>query len=250
MHLLSQAKAKQIKAFHQKKIRDESGLFLIEGKKIFFETIKSNWDIEYICVTHSFYDTYKDSLSGFSDRISIGTEDQITQISTLKTNNNVVALVKQPKSSKIPNPKADLWLVLESISDPGNMGTIIRLADWFGLQEVITIGNCVEWFNPKVVSSSMGSFLRINQIKSDYKSLIESGRPAFVADMVGESLYAFSFPEKSILVIGNEANGISDDWLKSKAGTISIPSFGKAESLNAGIATGIILNHYQFGKTR
>ena len=67
MHLLSQAKAKQIKAFHQKKIRDESGLFLIEGKKIFFETIKSNWDIEYICVTHSFYDTYKDSLSGFSD---------------------------------------------------------------------------------------------------------------------------------------------------------------------------------------
>jgi len=250
MQIISQAKVKQIKALHQKKIRDESGLFLVEGAKTVLETLKSNWETHLIAVTNSFYDLYKTELLPFEDKIFICTEEQLSGITTFKTNNAALLVCRQLENLTNPDPNADLWLVLESISDPGNMGTIIRLADWFGLNQVLTIGDCVEWYNPKVISAGMGSFIRIRQVKSDAGTLLQSGRKSFAAHMKGKSLYDFNFPEKSMLTIGNEAKGISENWLSAKTYPITIPSFGKAESLNAGIATGILLNHFQYCRTR
>jgi len=247
MQLLSQTKAKQTKALHQKKNREESKLFLVEGAKVVLETIKSNWEIDFIVISHSFHESYKSKLSNFEEKIFVCSEEQLSQISTFKTNNAALAVVKQKKKLSIPDVSLNFWLVLESISDPGNLGTIIRLADWFGLKEVITIGDGVEWHNPKVISASMGSFLRIKQVKTDVEFLLSSERKAFIADMSGQNLYNFRFPQKSMLVIGNEAKGISEKWLQSDVVPITIPSFGQAESLNAAIATGILLNHYQFG---
>ena len=249
MQKLSLAKAKQIKALHQKKIREETNHFLVEGSKPVLELLLSDWKIEIVVVSNSFYADYQNKLSGITEKVFVCTDDELSQISTFKTNNKALAVVSQKQTNKTPpNEKADLWLVLDAISDPGNLGTIIRLADWFGLQEVITIGEGVEWYNPKVISASMGSFLRIKQIKTDASGLLFSDRKPFVADLDGDSLYEFTFPQKAMLVIGNEAKGPSEIWKQHGVKSLTIPAFGKAESLNAGIATGIFLNHYQYCK--
>jgi TrmH family RNA methyltransferase len=249
MQKLSLARAKQIKALHQKKMREETNLFLVEGLKPVLELMSSNWKIESIVASDSFYGDYKKNLLEYDDKVFVCTADELNQISTFKTNQHVLAVVAQ-KSERIekPDENEDFWLVLESISDPGNLGTIIRLADWFGLKEVIRIGEGVEWYNPKVIASSMGSFLRVKQVKSDASSLLSFKRLPFVADLNGENMYDFTFPEKSLLVIGNEAKGPSEFWKKNKVRALTIPGFGHAESLNAGIATGILLNHYRFLK--
>ena len=140
---------------------------------------------------------------------------------------------------------APLWLVLENISDPGNLGTLIRLADWFGLDSLVCMGNCVDWYNPKVIAASMGSFLRIKQVISVPDVLLSSDRILVSADMDGQNLYTFSFPQKAALLIGNEAAGLSEIWLKEPAKRLSVPAFGKAESLNAAMAGGIILSHWK-----
>jgi TrmH family RNA methyltransferase len=249
MQKLSLARAKQIKALHQKKIREETNLFLVEGLKPVLELMSSDWKIETIVASDSFYGDYQKNLLEFGNKVFVCSADELSQISTFKTNTKVLAVVSQKQVSAFgPDQMADFWLVLEAISDPGNLGTIIRLADWFGLKEVITIGEGVEWYNPKVIAASMGSFLRIKQLKSDAQSLLAFNRLPFVADLNGENLYDFSFPEKSMLVIGNEAKGPTEFWEKNKIKKLSIPAFGYAESLNAGIATGIFLNHYRFLK--
>ena len=154
-------------------------------------------------------------------------------------------MARQKDPETVPDPSQNLWLALDQISDPGNLGTIIRLADWFGLKEVICVGSVVEWYNPKVIASTMGSFLRIRQVVADAASLQKADRPWFAADMNGQNLYDFRFPEQATLVIGSEANGLRPEWLQKKESVLSIPSFGKAESLNAAMATGIFLNHWR-----
>ena len=250
MQLISQSKAKQIRALHQKNYRDASRLFLVEGSKAILETIYSGGEIDFLVVSDSFYERYKNSLETYEEKLYVCNSVQLSQLSTFKTNNAALAVVKSQNSNATPDQNQDLWLVLDTISDPGNLGTIIRLADWFGLKEVVTIGECVEWNNPKVISASMGSFLRIKQVKMDFETVFQLRSRSFLAHMDGESLHNFTFPEKSMLVIGNEANGISENWFKTNAKALTIPSFGKAESLNAGVAAGIFLNHYQFGKSK
>jgi len=249
MQKLSLAKAKQIKGLHQKKIREETNLFLVEGAKPVLELLVSDWKIEMLVISNSFYGDCQNVILEIAHKVFVCSEDELSQISTFKTNNKALAVVsKKTPNQTGPGETADLWLVLDGIADPGNLGTIIRLADWFGLQEVITIGDGVEWYNPKVIAASMGSFLRINQVKTDASNLLLSDRKPFVADLNGTSLYDFTFPEKSMLVIGNEAKGPSEIWKKKGVQSITIPAFGQAESLNAGIATGIFLNHYRFRK--
>lgn len=247
MQLLSQAKARQIRLLHQKKYREEYASFLVEGEKAVVETLNSEWRVLLVAGTEKFQQANKELVDQNRDRFFLVKEEQLRQISTLQNNDSCLAVVQIPVRKLSPDRSSALWLAVEEIRDPGNLGTIIRLADWFGLSQLICVDDCVEWFNPKVVSSSMGSFLRVQPIFMTRNELVmEMERALIVANMEGKSLYQFTFPDKATLVIGNESKGISN-FLLERATSICIPRFGEAESLNAAMATGILLNHWRFG---
>ena len=136
-------------------------------------------------------------------------------------------------------------MVLDNVQDPGNLGTIIRLADWFGIEQIVCSEDCVDFYNPKVIQATMGSFTRVNVIYKDIAALLQnSDRPVFGTDMVGQSLYKTGFPERFYLILGNEGNGIRPEIKKLVSQNITIPRFGKlqhTESLNVSMAAGIIL---------
>lgn len=242
---LTQNQAKQIRALQQKKNRQDSGMFLVEGSKAVVETLQDDWPCEALVCTERFLQSNSKVINTFQKEIWICSEDQLSSLGNFQTNNAALLLARQKSPESFPDSNQNIWLALDGISDPGNLGTIIRLADWFGIKEVICLGNCVEWYNPKVIASTMGSFLRINKVVSDPAWLQSTDRPWFAADMNGRNLYDFRFPVRSTLVIGSEANGLSSEWLQKKESVLSIPSFGKAESLNAAMAAGIFLNHWR-----
>lgn len=242
---LSQNQAKQIKALQQKKYRQESGKFLVEGTKAVSETIQAAWPCDVLVCTERFFESNSRITESFRQDLRICSEEQLSALGNFQSNNAALLVAFQKAPGDFPDPGQNLWLALDEISDPGNLGTIIRLADWFGLTEVICLGNGVEWYNPKVIASTMGSFLRIRQVIADAAWIQNADRPWFAADMNGQNLYDFRFPGKSTLLIGSEANGLSEKWLRNKDSVLSIPSFGKAESLNAAMATGIFLNHWR-----
>lgn len=246
MQVLSQAKAKQIRALHQKKERQTSGLFLVEGAKSVLETLKSDWEVLLLVGTADFYEQNTSNLGHFTGVSCLSSREDLGRISSFQSNDSSLAVVRKKEHSSKPNPDVNLWLSVYGLSDPGNLGTIIRVADWFGLTQLICLGDVVEWFNPKVISSSMGSFLRVEPVFMDFEDLkAEKERPVLAADMDGVSIHGFRFPDKCTLLIGNEAHGLSPEVLAKCDNRISIPRFGKAESLNAAMATGILLNHWR-----
>lgn len=246
MEVLSQAKAKQIRGLHQKKGRQSEGLFLVEGAKSVLETMKSDWEVEFLVATERFFEGLRNENLKKEIPIFETTPEKLAQISHFQSNNAALAVVRQKPARTRPISKQNLWLALDSISDPGNLGSIIRLADWFGLDEVICLGNVVDWYNPKTIAGTMGSFLRIQPVELGYDQLNSfSDRVILAADMHGKSLYDHHFSEKSILVIGNESHGISKEIREKAHELLTIPKFGSAESLNAAMATGIILSHWK-----
>jgi TrmH family RNA methyltransferase len=245
MDVLTQARAKQIRALRQKKDRDELGLFLVEGAKAVLETIRAGWPCQTLVCTEAFLKKNKFIHSSNIPEIMVCSEEMLAKTGNFQSNNAALLVAEQQTPLKKAPFDAPLWLVLENISDPGNLGTLIRLADWFGLDALVCLGNCVDWYNPKVIAASMGSFLRIKQAISTQDVLLSSDRVLVSADMDGQNLYTFSFPEKMALLIGNEAAGLSETWLKEPAKRLSVPAFGKAESLNAAMAGGIILSHWK-----
>jgi TrmH family RNA methyltransferase len=243
---LSHSKAKQIRLLSQKKHRQEQGLFLIEGAKIIREALSSGWPLAYLLATPAFAEGLEPGLTGDLP-IYIAGSEILERLSTFHTAPGGILVAQSRPPETRPDESESLWLVLDRIADPGNMGTIIRLADWFGLGQILLLGDCVEWWNPKVVAASMGSILRIRPVPVQADTLRKAGRNWFAADTGGQSLYTFSFPARSILLIGNESAGLGKEWLTDRQKCLSIPSFGKAESLNAALATGILLNHWRMG---
>ena len=237
---LSKNQLKTITSLNQKKYRTAHHLFVAEGTKIVAEFLNSNFELEQLfCVDNSIYK----NLGEITD-IS---EAELKKISALVTPNNVLALFKIPATT--PSEKTGLIVALDEINDPGNLGAIIRLCDWFGVDQLVCSTNTVDCYNQKVVQSSMGSLARVSIIYTDLAAYLQnSNLPKFAAVMDGENVYKSKLPENAVLVMGNEANGISDSILKLITNTISIPRFGalkQTESLNVATATAILLSEFK-----
>lgn len=233
---LSKNKIKWIKSLQLKKNRDSEGLFIVEGDKMVTELIEY-WSehIEFICTS------IKDF--SFNGKLYLTDEKTIKEIGTLKTPNKFLAIVKKPI---INQNNASLILALDGVQDPGNFGTIIRTADWFGVDLIVCSKGTVEQFNPKVVQSSMGSLFRVPVIYENLEDyLLKTELPIYGALLEGNNLYHEQLPKKAILIMGNEGYGISDEIQKLIQHKIHIPKFGGAESLNVSIATGIILSEFK-----
>ncbi len=237
--MLSKTEIKYIQSLGYKKSRDSEDLFLMEGKKMVQEVLTEfPHQIIRLYGTASFYEEV--DLHPDDANMKLISETEMERISQLQTPNAALAIVKKMPPGKLDNSK---WLlVLDAIRDPGNMGTILRIADWFGIQQILCSPDCADVYNPKTVQSSMGSIMRVRILEGNLKELLpQCPQPVYAATLSGISAQKISFEQKGTLLIGNEARGVAADLLKFVTTEVSIPSFGNAESLNAAVATGILL---------
>lgn len=231
MEALSKSKIKLIRSLKMKKNRDKEGLFIVEGRKIVEEFISLYPNkIEFIA------GSVDETVSERQYKLEVG---QMKELTSFKTPSNLLAVVKKPEFDSKNSGKR---IALDGIQDPGNLGTIIRTADWFGIKEIICSKETVDCFNPKVIQASMGSIFRVNVIYTDLIEVLETeSKNVFVATMEGENYQTVNFPENSIIVLGNEGNGISENTLNLESTKITIPRIGEAESLNVAMACGVLL---------
>jgi TrmH family RNA methyltransferase len=240
---ISKNQLKIITSLSQKKYRQKHKLFIAEGIKVVNELLKSSFEIDTLFAT----DDYQTDIS--SDKIVRVSDKDLQKISNLKTPNKVLGLFIIPDEK--PLHKNGLTIALDAINDPGNLGTIIRLCDWFGVSQLLCSKETVDCYNQKVVQASMGSLTRISIKYIDLETYLqETELPTFIADMDGENVYKSTLPKEAILIMGNEANGVSDELKALIKNKISIPRFGETqetESLNVATATAILLSEFKRG---
>ncbi len=243
--MLSKTIIKYIQSLAHKKFRDEYGEFIAEGPKVVAELLQSNkFTCIYIFGLQSWMnenvELIKDNSAKEKKEI---TEAELEKISLLQTPNKVVAVFSKKPAEEV-DYESNFSLMLDEIQDPGNMGTIIRTADWFGVKNIICSLDCSDCYNPKVVQASMGSISRINIFYTDLINFLkQKDIYVYAATLGGKNVYEFEKIKKGILLIGNESKGINQNLLSMATVEIAIPKIGKAESLNAAVACGIILGH-------
>jgi TrmH family RNA methyltransferase len=239
--MLSKKEVKDIQSLSHKKAREEMGLFLAEGPKIVAEWMDiAPGQIEKI---YAVEDWIRQNPSLRNVPLQEVKAFELAQLSQLHTSNNVVAVLKK-KTPVVPDAAALFCLYLDTIQDPGNLGTIIRIGDWFGIQHVVCSKDCADAYNPKVVQATMASLARVNCYYDEEGSWLDGQQTTvYAATLDGTSVYKEPKTGTGVLIIGNESKGISDTVLSHASRRVMIPRKGEAESLNAAVATGIILSH-------
>ncbi len=243
--MLSKAQIKFIQSLQRNKSRKEYQQYIAEGAKIVPELIQTGAKIVQLYALPEWIAQNRLLLQQHGIDAQSITSDELAKISALAAPNQVLATVSIPDYTNALAPEG-LCIALDAIRDPGNLGTIVRTADWFGIKRVYCSPDCVDLYNPKTVQSTMGSVGRVEVVYTDLKDLFTTHAdvPVYAADMEGESLYNTILPAKGILLIGSESHGVSPELL-SLAQPITIPRFGGAESLNAAMAAGIILGWWK-----
>jgi TrmH family RNA methyltransferase len=240
--MLSKNEIKHIQSLYHKKQRDEQGLFLVEGKKMAQELLNSNFLIHKIYAT-TVWLQHNDAQKPIT---TIVTDDELKKISQLTTPNEVLMIVKAIKASTPKIFNQQLTLVVDDLQDPGNFGSIIRIADWFNIPQIICSNNTVDLYNFKVLQATMGSFLRVHIAYTNLEDyLSKTNQPIYGALLKGNNIFETQLIKDGYLIIGNEGKGISNSIQQLITNPITIPKFGGAESLNAAIATGIIVSHFK-----
>ncbi len=239
--MLSKNQIKLITSLQQKKQRFANQMFFAEGIKVIQELLESNFELVQL------YSTQNDFEQVSNDRKVLVDESDLKKISALSTPNTCLAVFKIPTEKKII--ESGLIIALDSIRDPGNLGTILRLCDWFGIGQLICSKETVDIYNPKVVQATMGSIARVNVNYIDLEAFVSQTKLAvFGTFMDGNNIYKTELPQEGIIIMGNEANGISPELEKLIKNRLTIPRFGtiqKTESLNVATATAIILSEFR-----
>ena len=250
--MLTRNQAKLITSLHQKKFRKEENLFIAEGEKVVSDLLLSEVYVREIYCTEEFV-TRQTKTSAFYGRknLVIIEEDELKKISALSTPQQVLALADIPGEDEDINYESGLKLVFDNIKDPGNMGTLIRTADWFGIREVICSLECVDCYNPKVVQGAMGSLFRLKMFNRNLKELFhinssKNNLPVYGMVLNGNNIYEEELFKDGFILIGNESTGIEEEHISfiSKALTIPASSSTKANSLNVAIASGIVCSEF------
>ena len=241
--MVSKNQIKLITSLQQKKYRVANQMFFAEGIKVIQELLMSNFELIHL------YTTENDFLSVANDKKTVIVQADLKKITALSTPNTCLAVFKI--ATEKPLQKKGIIVALDSIRDPGNMGTILRLCDWFGIKQVVCSKETVDVYNPKVVQATMGSISRVKVTYLDLNEYIASANQAvFGTFMDGENIYQSTLPQDGIIVMGNEANGISKEIEAIVSQRLSIPRFGsvqKTESLNVATATAIVLSEFRRG---
>ncbi|EAZ79761.1 TrmH family RNA methyltransferase [Algoriphagus machipongonensis] len=243
--MLSKNTVKFIKTLHQKKYRIQSQKFFVEGEKSVLEVINSGFLIDMILVTERFYERHEGKLKNLNAEILHATQNQLENIGQYRSNETALAVVNMKPNDRFSFPENELVIALDDVRDPGNLGTIIRIADWYGIKNLLFSSQTADFYNPKVIQSSMGSFTRVNFYYGDLKEVFEEwGVPIYGAYLGGSNIHELKSPAAGVLLMGNESNGISKELEPFVSKKLTIPGSGEAESLNVAIATAILCDNF------
>ena len=246
--MISKNQLKLIHSLEQKKQRKKSGFFLVQGEKNVAELFGSDFEIVNLFATTEYINKNTTILSA-KKLVSLtieSTNEELQKAGTLKTNNSVIAIVKCKEYATPVIAENELILILDQVGDPGNLGTIIRVADWYGVKRVICSLDCADLYNPKVIAATMGSFSRVQVSHTDLSEyLISQSKPIYGAFLEGENIHKSKLASSAFIVMGSESHGISEAVTQFITDKITIPNFGDAESLNVAMATGIILDNFK-----
>jgi TrmH family RNA methyltransferase len=250
--MLSKNKVSEITALHQKKHRQSTGLFIVEGEKIVDELLSSKWQVDELFATADLFEKYH----AIDERVQLADPHLFSKISTFKTPAGILAIVKQASNYFIVEDiRSKFTLCLDGVRDPGNLGTIIRIADWFGITNIVCSEDTVDVYNPKTIQATMGSFMRVKVSYAPLVPFLISAKaqdlPLFGAVLNGENVYQKKGITKGIIVMGSESHGLSAEVLSCIDEPITIPSKllqsaspveqGQSiDSLNVAIATSVI----------
>ena len=244
--MLSKAVSKYINSLQIKKYRNLHQTFVVEGAKSVRELLASDFEIEKLFITEEFLDKHSNLLpQGLT--FELVTEKQLVQAGTYESNNAGLAIGRMKTLPKLQLKPEELVIALDDIRDPGNLGTIIRIADWYGINKIICSETCADFYNPKVIAATMGSFTRVSAYYVDLPSFLGSLNGEFNiygAAMEGENIHKMQLKPEGILIMGNEANGLRPETRQLLTKLVKIPAFGKAESLNVATATAILVDNF------
>ena len=250
--MLSRNQIKFIASLQQKKFRKLHGLFVVEGPKLVFELLESNFKLESLYVVENILDEGTYNFSGTEAEVVAISEKDLQRISGMKSPNEMIAIVRIPKQPEIPGAIfKELVIYLDQLQDPGNFGTILRTADWFGIKNIVCSPDTAEIYNPKIIQASMGSFTRIRAYYEDFEDLIREapkGLPIYATLLEGKSIYQAKLSTPAIIIVGNESRGISKELLPFVSEKITIPSpqdHTKPESLNAAVAAALVMAEFR-----
>jgi RNA methyltransferase, TrmH family len=240
--MTSKAKLKYINSLQIKKIRKQSQEFLVEGAKSVLELLNSDFEITSLYLTDNFVQNYFQILKSKNTNYEIVKEGDLSRMGTYTSNNAAIAIAKMKENKPLYLSSDEFILILDEVKDPGNLGTIIRIADWYGIEKIICSEDTAELYNPKVIASSMGSFTRIELYYCDLLSYMAKvkGSNVYAAVIDGKDVHKVDFSKKGYVLMGNESSGIHKDLYPFVTDKISIPGKGKAESLNVAVATAVI----------
>lgn len=244
--MLSKNTVKFIKSLHQKKFRNLENRFLVEGGKSVLEVINSSFFVETLVATPGFLERNHQILKSFSGQLHEVTQNQLENIGTYQSNKDALVVVEKKKDLPFDPQPNEFLIALDDVKDPGNLGTILRIADWYGISRVLLSPQSAEVYNPKVIQSSMGSFTRVTW---SYEPLGEAflrwNVPVYGAFLEGENVHKMQSLVPGILLMGNESNGISKEIEKFVTKKVNIPGFGETESLNVAVATAILTDNFK-----
>ncbi|MEN7547170.1 RNA methyltransferase [Rapidithrix thailandica] len=236
---------KLIRSLHNKKFRKKENLFLVEGAKNILELIKSDLEIEGLFYTEEFQEEQHTVLEQLSCEQEVASDDVLKKVGTFQSNNSGIAVVKTPENAPL-NLDNQVVIALDDVRDPGNLGTIIRIADWYGVKQVLCSLNCADWYNPKVINASMGSFTRVKPYYIDLKEYLvglSDEVMVYGTFMNGINVQQAKVTKPAILIFGNESNGISTEVADLVHVKLTIPRRGMAESLNVSIAAAVVCDN-------
>ncbi|MGI9544067.1 MAG: TrmH family RNA methyltransferase [Cyclobacteriaceae bacterium] len=238
--MVSKRKLKFIKSLQLKKYRKKEQCFLVEGTKSVLELLASDYQIQQLLVSPSFLEQHHIHMNGYNGDLTEVKAADLQGLGTLKSNQEALAVVVCKPNQPLELQTQEYALALDRIRDPGNLGTIIRIADWYGIDKVVCSTDCAELYNPKVIQATMGSFTRINTYYGNLVEYLDKNEHVYGACMDGIDVHDVEFERGGIIVIGNESQGIALA-LEPKINTrITIPKYGAAESLNAAAAAAVI----------
>ena len=242
--MITKNQIKYINSLQQKKFRVEHQSFVVEGAKSVIELLNADFELELLFVTDDFFKENEAIFQTLSIQPEIVKAEELEKAGSFSSNNAALAVVKTKENFELLVNEKEFALILDDIRDPGNLGTIIRIADWYGVTKIICSPSTVDYYNPKVINATMGSFTRVSLYYVDLVDFIKNQQVNIYGTLLdGENIHHTVFNDSGYIIIGNEANGISDEITELITHKITIPRFGGAESLNAGIATAVVLDN-------
>lgn len=241
--MISNRESKFIKSLQLKKFRQLENQFVVEGAKNVLELLQSDLEVIRVFGTSDFLNKYEDTLSKHSELVTEAKEAELKKVGSFTSNNAALALVKIPAQTEIDSSQS--ILAFDRIKDPGNLGTVIRIADWYGFKQIVCSPESVDCYNPKVISATMGSFARVQVHYTDLGELLQNSAHVYGTTLQGDNIHELKFQEPAVVVFGNESEGLAEDLKKNLTQEVYIPGYGAAESLNVAVSTAVFCDNFR-----